>query len=232
MIPPALAATAATTALGALSSLAPDAPAERNDVIGQQDFLTLLVAQLQNQDPLAPMDSANFSAQLAQFSSLEQLMQINQRLALLGGDAGGSGGLDPVAFLGREVTATGGSVAVADGAASVLEYTLDAAGTVALEVRDAAGDVVARTTLGELAAGRHELDLGAVPGVPSLADGSYDVRLTVTPQGGGEPVAVETRLRGTVTGVDLSRNPPILLIGDIEVPLGDVRQVRDVLDAA
>ncbi len=231
MIPPALAATAATTALGALSSLAPDAPAERNNVIGQQDFLTLLVAQLQNQDPLAPLDSANFSAQLAQFSSLEQLMQINQRLAALGSDAG-SGLLDPVAFLGREVTAAGGTVAVKDGAASVLEYTLDAAGAVALEVRDASGDVVARTTLGELGAGRHELDLGSVPGVPQLADGSYVVRLTLTPQGGGEPVEVETRLRGTVTGVDLTQNPPILLIGDIEVRLGDVRQVRDVAAVA
>ncbi|MEW6271527.1 MAG: flagellar hook capping FlgD N-terminal domain-containing protein [Thermodesulfobacteriota bacterium] len=235
-IPPAVAASVASSALGALASLAPDAsqtsaPAERNDVIGQQELLTLLVAQLQSQDPLNPLDSADFSAQLAQFSSLEQLMQINQRLGALVDPGEQPAQLDPVSFLGREVTAVGGTVHLSSGAASPLEYTLAAAGTVTVEVRDANGDVVATASLGEVAAGRHELDLASLPGVGPLADGTYEVVLAAS-GGDGAPLEVETRVRGTVTGVDLSSSPPTLSIGEIQIPLGDVREVRSVASEA
>ncbi len=54
------------------------------DVLGKDDFLQLLVAQLQHQDPLKPMDSTEFTAQLAQFSSLEQLYNVNDNLGELG----------------------------------------------------------------------------------------------------------------------------------------------------
>jgi len=234
MIPPVLAASAASSAIGLLSSLASDdAPAqstaaavasgERNDVIGQQEFLSLLVAQLQNQDPLSPLDSADFSAQLAQFSSLEQLMQINQRLDGLG-EKQDDATLDPVALLGREVGAAGSRVAVADGDASQLGYELATPGTVTVEVRNAAGNLVAQKTIGEQAAGRHVLDLDeALDG--ALADGSYEVRVSVA-AGGGAPQTVATQVRGVVTGVDLNRTPPVLLIGDLEVQLSDVREVR------
>ena len=112
MIPPVVATTAASIGISAVSALADklsgtsstsssnatsgsgstgssssgSSSATGNGKIGQTEFLSLLVAQLQNQDPLNPMDSANFSAQLAQFSSLEQLTQINDKLAGLGGD--------------------------------------------------------------------------------------------------------------------------------------------------
>jgi len=235
MIPPVLAASAASSALGLLSSLASDdaaapspaaavASGARNDVIGQQEFLSLLVAQLQNQDPLNPLDSADFSAQLAQFSSLEQLMQINQRLADLG-EPRDDATLDPVALLGREIGAVGSSVVVADGDASPLGYELASSGTLSVEVRDAAGNVVAKQTLGERAAGRHVLDLDEALDGASLADGKYDVRLTVA-TAGGAPQSVATRVRGVVTGVDLNRTPPVLLIGGLEVQLSDVREVR------
>ena len=84
MIP--LAASAAISAAGSVagllaSSVADDPKAAKaGDSVNQAEFMKLLVAQLQNQDPLNPLDSANFSAQLAQFSSLEQLTQINQNL--------------------------------------------------------------------------------------------------------------------------------------------------------
>jgi flagellar basal-body rod modification protein FlgD len=235
MIPPVLAASAASSALGVLSSLASDdtqaastsaavASGERNDVIGQQEFLSLLVAQLQNQDPLSPLDSADFSAQLAQFSSLEQLMQINERLGDLGEPQDGTT-LDPVGLLGRQVSAAGSTVRVAGGDSSELGYELAASGTVSIEVRNAAGNVVATKTLGELPAGRHVLDLDAVGDLGSLADGAYDVRVSVA-TAGGAPQPVATQVRGVVTGVDLNRTPPVLLIGDLEVQLTDVREVR------
>ena len=52
----------------------------QQDPLGRDAFLTMLVAQLQNQDPLNPMEGSDFSAQLAQFSSLEQLFKVNDNL--------------------------------------------------------------------------------------------------------------------------------------------------------
>lgn len=68
----------------AASTTRPAASAEGSKKIADRDtFLTLLVAQLKNQDPLAPQDGAQFVAQLAQFNSLDQLININQQLGQL-----------------------------------------------------------------------------------------------------------------------------------------------------
>lgn len=226
MIPPILAVSAATTALGMISSLAESATTKRNDQLDQKDFLTLLVAQLKSQDPLNPLDSADFSAQLAQFSSLEQLMQINQRLGTLGDRTAGIGGLDPVGFLGREVSVEGSSLVVSDGQIPAVDYTLEQAGRVTLEIRDASGSRLATLDLGEQSAGAHRADVGSLAGAPSLADGTYATRLTVSGTSGG-PTEVKTRTGGRVTGVDLSADPPVLLIGDRRVALTDIREVRE-----
>ena len=74
-----------TNYLGGTSVVAGAAPStnagEAGDSLGRNDFLTLLVTQLQNQDPLNPMESQDFTAQMAQFSSLEQLFDVNASLA-------------------------------------------------------------------------------------------------------------------------------------------------------
>jgi flagellar basal-body rod modification protein FlgD len=257
MIPPVLAASAASSAMSILSSIASTASdkssgssessgtsgttgtngtsgtgaTRRNDALGQQEFLSLLVAQLQNQDPLNPLDSADFSAQLAQFSSLEQLMQINQRLTDLGEDDPSAPSFDPVGLLGRDVTAKGNAVDVTGGESSALEYTLAEAGTVSVEVRSASGTLISSADLGQIGAGTHVLDLDDVSAVADLADGDYQVSVKVK-TGDAAPAAVDTRIIGTVTGVDLTSNPPTVRIGDLEIPLGDVREVRAAAAAA
>lgn len=244
MIPPVLAASAASAGVAAVSALASKLSSDettssgstaatgtsgtvkRNDALGQTEFLSLLVAQLQNQDPLNPMDSADFSAQLAQFTSLEQLMQINQKLDGLGEDDPVTAPtFDPVGLLGRDVTANGSSVHVADGDASALEYSLTSAGKVTVEVKSSTGTVVGTAELGQTGAGAHVLDLDDVSELADLADGDYTVSVKV--QAGDAPaVTVQTRLTGTVTGVDLTTDPPTIRVGDLKIPLGDVREVR------
>lgn len=244
MIPPVLAAPAASAAISAVSSIASalssddtstsattttgsaaTAPTKRNDALGQTEFLSLLVAQLQNQDPLNPLESADFSAQLAQFSSLEQLMQINQRLTDLGETDDKTKTFDPVGLLGRDVTANGAGVVVSDGEATALEYTLADAGKVTVEVKNAAGNVIGTADLGQTGAGKHVLDLDDVSQFASLADGEYTVSVKVQ-SGDAAPSTVQTQITGTVTGVDLTSDPPTIRIGDLEISLGDVREVR------
>ena len=251
MIPPVVATTAASIGISAVSALADKlsgtsstsssnatsgsgstgssssgSSATGNGKLGQTEFLSLLVAQLQNQDPLNPMDSANFSAQLAQFSSLEQLTQINGKLDSLGQkDPTTTPTFDPVGLIGRTISANGSSVNVAKGDASALEYTLGDAGAVTVEVRNSSGKVIGSAELGQTAAGTHTLDLDDVSKFADLADGDYSVSVKV--QIGDKPATtVKTQITGAVSGVDLTTNPPTIRVGELEIPLGDVREVR------
>jgi len=232
MIP--LAASAALSAVSSLTSLlgaaassdaTPKATGKDGNTVTQADFMQLLVAQLQNQDPLNPLDSANFSAQLAQFSSLQQLTEINQTLK--NANTGGSsvGKLDAVGFLGKEVRGASNTVDVKSGAASTLDYTLATSGTVEAKILDASGGTIADAILGPQSAGPHTLDAGKLPGVPALADGTYTVQLYVG-DGNGNATPVATMGGGVVTGVDLSGDAPVLLIGDRRIAVTDVREVR------
>lgn len=226
MIPPVLAAGAASAALGVASSVADAVAAtQRNDELDRSDFLTLLVEQLKAQDPLNPMEGADFSAQLAQFSSLEQLMSINQRLELLAATGGGAGGADAVGFLGREVAVAGGELAVAGGERGSVAFSLAEAKAVTLQISDANGREVASVDLGNLEAGSHHVDLDALAGMPELVDGTYAVRLSAR-GASGDTQAIDARVFARVTGVDLSTNPPTLLVGDRRVALDEVAEVR------
>lgn len=250
MIPPVLAASAASAGISAVQALASKLSSDetssssgssstgssgssgstgatkRNDKLGQTEFLSLLVAQLQNQDPLNPMDSADFSAQLAQFSSLEQLTQINGKLDNIGkDDPSTTPTFDPVGLLGRDITASGSTVEVASGDASALEYTLADAGVVTVDVKNSSGKTIGTAEIGQIASGTHKLDLDEVSKFADLGDGEYSVVVKVA-SGGKPATTVKTQITGTVSGVDLTTDPPTIRVGGLDIPLGDVREVR------
>lgn len=248
MIPPGLAISAASSVLGLISSVASNAtsnsapsngsdgtsaiatgtktPATKkeNDIVNQAEFMKLLIAQLQNQDPLNPLDSANFSSQLAQFSSLEQLTQINQKLADQGTDK--IGRFDAVGFIGREVTGASLGIAVKDHVATTLDYTLSQAGAVQAKIVDQSGRQVANVVLGQQAAGAHSFDLSQVPNAPRLDDGVYAVVISQS-VGGAPATAIDTFVTGRVTGVDLTQETPVLLLGDRQLLLTDVTAIKE-----
>ena len=98
------------------------------------------------------------------------------------------------------------------------------AGAVDAQITDANGNVVATVPLGSETAGTHTFDLSAIKNAPQLVDGTYTVALTLTSSNGAN-VPVTTSVSGQVTGVDLSVNPPVLLIGGTRLPLADVTSV-------
>ena len=83
--------------------------------LGRDQFLTLFLTQLNNQDPLDPMDSSEFSSQLAEFSSLEQLVGMNHSLADIQRSVGTQESDDTMDYIGRVVKAPGNSISVIDG---------------------------------------------------------------------------------------------------------------------
>jgi len=88
-----------------------------SNTMGKDDFLKMMIAQLQHQDPLNPLDGTDFTAQLAQFSSLEQLSNMNTQLETLGLYQSSLNNAQSISLIGKEVTARGNIVKV-DGAAS------------------------------------------------------------------------------------------------------------------
>ena len=254
MIPPGLIVSAASSALGLISSIASSATSsttgtsgtsdtgasgtsgataaksQGNDVVNQAEFMKLLVAQLQNQDPLNPLDSANFSAQLAQFSSLEQLTQINQKLADQAQGGSTVGRFEAVGFIGREVTGPSLGIAVKNGVATTLDYALTKAGTVQAKIVNSNGQQVADVVLGSQGAGDHTLDLSKVSGAPKLDDGEYAVVVTQSnPAAGSVPTAIDTYVTGRVTGVDLTNATPVLLLGERKLVLTDVTKIKEAV---
>jgi len=177
------------------------------DIMGKEDFLTLLVAQLQNQDPLNPDDPTEFTAQLAQFSSLEQLYNLNESMAGLTTAQANSEKLAALSLIGKEVSYNG-SKFTCNGTPVTVGYQLDGAATsVTLSIQDADGKTVKTLQAAdtELAAGNHFItwDGTGLDGDP-VAAGTYKIVLQASASGKDASVAAAPLINSEVIGVDLS----------------------------
>ena len=202
---------------------------KKSSAVNQQEFLTLFVAQLQNQDPLSPLQPDQLTAQLAQFSSLEQLTGINSRLDTLTGATTQATTASLLGLIGKEVRHDGSDIAVKEGQAGAATYTLtDAADQVTATVKGADGSVVRTIELGAQIAGEQTFQFDgrdAAGGV--VPDGTYHVEISARAKGASEATAVSLVTWGVVDGVDLAGDPPALLVNGGRVTLDQVQQIRD-----
>ena len=217
-------ASTSTAATAAQTSPTVTAPGGN---MGKDEFLQLLVTQMRNQDPMDPMKGEEFAAQLAQFSSLEQLIGIQDQLKTQGTLSqsllGGMNAQSAMAALGHTVTAQGNQVVVPEsGDASV---TLDVGGNggaAKLHVYDASGREVGTRDLGDLAAGRQTVELGSA--ASGLKPGAYTYKVEVADPK-GQAVAVQTYTIGRVDGVLYGQDGPVLTSGGMKISLGTVVSV-------
>lgn len=195
--------------------------------LGRDDFLNLLVTQLQYQDPLNPMDSTDFTAQLAQFSSLEQLTNMNDQLTALTDTQIALRNSQAVAYIGDTVLCDGNTTAITDSVPRPLHVDLDApAADVFVSLYDATGALRATYNAGAMGAGRGSIDW---PGTDrdnnSLPDGNY--RFEVAAVGSsGESVDIRPLTSGRVSGVAFEDGQATLMVNGQAVRLEDVREVR------
>lgn len=195
--------------------------------LDKDDFLKLFIAQLQNQDPLKPDDSAQMAAQLAQFNGLEQMLNVNKTLTeMLKGQSNGRnfGMLD---YVGRDVTIEGGRALISKGSPGQVSFNIDRpiAGA-SLEVRDENGEIVATEDLGQLREGEQDLQWsGLGSDGEGLKDGAYTFNITATAdEGQAVPVPVQTRIK--VTGVDLKDPAGAFMTAAGKISAKDVVAVR------
>ena len=187
-------------------------------------FLTLLTTQLQNQDPLNPMDSNQFTQQLVEFSQVEQQINTNDNLKSLISLGQSRSNADAVGYLGRAVTISNGKGSLQDGSAS-WNYVLGAtAANNTITITNAAGRVV-YTGDGEKGSGAHSFTWnGKDQAGNQLPDGTYQMTLNATDSAGS---AVQTAIAtsGIVTEVDLSGSEPMLMLGSLPVKISEVTSV-------
>jgi len=210
------------------SVLPQEQPRRVSSTMGKDDFLNLLVTQLQNQDPLKPMDGTEFTAQLAQFTSLEQLSNINTHLKTLRQEQSSVRDLQAVAFMGKMLEAPGDSVAVTAERCEDLRFELaDDATAVFANLYDPAGNYVRTLEAGAMPAGRQRIswDGRDFDGNP-LPQGNYTCEVMAVDRD-RQPVDVATFSASRVSGVRYLDGQPYLMAGGREVPLNQVRRIYE-----
>ena len=189
--------------------------------LGKNEFMQLLVAQLQAQDPLNPMDSSEFISQLAQFSSLEQLQNINDKLDDLTPKISGAANI-----VGREIEAVGTQVMVEDGVAGDIYFELaDETTGVYATISDSNGVYIRSLPIGPLSSGSQTVTWdGTDENGKTVPDGTYTVGIQAVGID-GNAVGVTSFIKGEVTGATFENGMTYLLIGDNAIPLSSVTKI-------
>ncbi|MBI3675730.1 MAG: flagellar hook assembly protein FlgD [Proteobacteria bacterium] len=187
-------------------------------------FLKLLTTQLQNQDPMSPMDSNQFTQQLVQFSQVEQQINTNDNLKSLISLGKSRSASDAVGYLGKSVTVTTGHGLLSGGQAQWSYALGGAASSTTFTVSDAGGKVV-YTQAGELTTGQHIFDWnGTDNNGTQLPDGVYTLNVAAK-AADGSAVDSAVASKGIVDEVNLTGSEPYLMIGSMAVPLSQVAAV-------
>lgn len=195
--------------------------------MGKEEFLSLLIAQLKNQDPLSPMDNTEFTAQMAQFSSLEQLFNVNDNLVNLQALSASVSNTQALSLIGKEVTAEGDSVYLENGQTSTISFNLgESAASVRILLIDGAGEAVRTIYRGALPEGGHEVVWdGMADGGGTAADGLYSYVVDAVNSSGGQ-VETDTYMRGIVEAISMDSGITYVQIGDAKIMISEISEVR------
>jgi flagellar basal-body rod modification protein FlgD len=196
--------------------------------LGKQDFLSLLTTQLEHQDPLNPMDSTAFTAQLAQFSSLEQMTNMNEKLEYLLMYQASLNNAQTASFIGKTIKANGNSVGLDEGVAGPISYELPAeASSVSVEVHSPDGQLVRVINAGSQEPGEHQVDWdGRDQDGNVLPDGTYTFDV-VAKDMNGEDLRATPYIEGEVSGLVFKDGSTSLVVDGQEIPVGQVLRVYE-----
>jgi len=187
---------------------------EKKDPLGRDAFLTMLVAQLRNQDPLNPMEGTDFTAQLAEFSALEQQFTINDNLEAILEALKPKTQDNLMDFIGKEVMGESNTISSSKGSTTTGYYTIEDSADVAISIYDQKGTLIQNIYSGQKEAGTYPIQWdgknleGAI-----VPDGTYNFEIMALSDIGGY-VEAKTTVEGKVTGVTYEHDIPYLQIGE------------------
>lgn len=191
----------------------------------QTRFLDLLVTQLQNQDPLNPMDNAEVTSQLAQINTVSGIEKLNTTMTSILDVYNSGQAMDAAALVGKNVMVAGSQLALSSSQAYGGVSLSSAADTVTLSVLDSSGNVVQTESLGAKSAGNFGFVWdGSTSSGGTAADGTYSFKVTAT-QGGASVTATALQL-GTVSAVTRTSSGFKLDLGSLgTVAFSDVQEI-------
>lgn len=189
--------------------------------LGQADFLRLMIAQLQNQDPFQPMENGEFLGQMAQFSTVNGIEELKTSVNQMASIFAEQQLLGATSLIGREVMIL--SYGVQGGAAQQAAVDLPSSGPVRIRIQNSSGELVQTLDLGTRGAGMSEFEL------PELPEGEYSV---VAELGQGQgirslPILITDRIKGVSLSTDGSGATSLELARLGPAGLGDIYQFRE-----
>ena len=195
--------------------------------LGEENFMKLLVTQLQNQDPLNPQSNEEFVAQLATFSSLEQLVSLNSGVDALYLASATMNNATMTQLLGNDVVAWSNEFNYdASGAVELNFDSETATSSATMTISNADGDVIWSGEMGALESGEGSWTWDGLDADGNAVEaGLYSFDIDASTET-GDDVTVSGQIHGTVDGMSYEDGSPVPSVGDVEFTLGDILRVE------
>ncbi len=199
------------------------APERDVSEINSIDFMTLLVAQIQNQDPMSPMDNQQFTEQITSFRMLDEMTKMNTKLEESMAIGQSINNTAMLGLVGKDVTVQGDQTWVTEGAVSTNGLTTQAPGTAFVEVKDSDGQVVA-TFEKSVNPGLNQLEWDGILASGEVApDGQYSISVSV--KNGDIDIPSTTLMTGAVESLRYENNVAVVGVGDQEYYVSEIYSV-------
>jgi flagellar basal-body rod modification protein FlgD len=222
-------ANAATAGSGSSGATGTDSSQSTDDALSDlsgnySNFLTLLTTQLQNQDPLSPMDTNQFTQQLVEFSSVEQQINGNKKLDQMIALQSTANAYGAVGFVGTSISATSDQLPLQNGSAR-FDYTIEHdASAATLKIMDSSGNIVMLEQV-DGTVGTHPVQWDGTDFFGNqLPDGQYSVSVSYQ-DSAGTSYDAPTTTYGTVDSAEIDNGTVSLKLGDVTIPLDQVTSV-------
>ncbi len=191
-----------------------------------QSFLQLLTTQLQNQNPLSPLDTNQFTQQLVEFAGVQQQINTNDSLATLVSLQQTAQSSQALQFVGKTAVVKGSTASLTNSEAT-WELNIPTASTVNISIAASNGQTVYSNNFNANAGNNQVFNWNGLGTDGSqLPDGNYTLTATAK-DSNGNTVAVTTSVAGVVSSVDLTQSPPLLSIGGQTFTVNQVQSIID-----
>ena len=221
-----------TTTLPPSSSSAANSAAAANALANTQiagnfqSFLQLLTTQLQNQNPLSPLDTNQFTQQLVEFAGVQQQINTNDSLATLVSLQQTAQSTQALGFVGKTAVVKGNTAALINSEAA-WQLDVPTNSTVNISIASSTGQTVYTNSFAVNAGNNQTFAWnGLAPDGTQLPDGNYTLTATAK-DSAGNSVAIGTQVEGVVSSVDLTQSPPLLSIGGQTFTVNQVQSIVD-----
>lgn len=206
-----------------------DSPKKAMDELGQNEFMKLMLTQLKYQDPFKPMENGEFLAQMAQFSTVAGIEEMNSSMGSFVEEQTASQTFQAAGLLGKTVTTEGSSAILPESGSLQSQYQMpEASDKVSITFGNTSGEVVHKTEMNNVKAGIHSIEWdGYNDDGKRVNPGTYSIRVEYLNKDGGASIA-ETSISTTVEGVSFgvgSGKPTLSTSDGRELSISDIRKI-------